>query len=137
MHTILIYLFFFFLMIRRPPRSTLFPYTTLFRSPIRLRSVPSSHENDRLSGPDRQTGRRAGDDAELEHHGCDRANLERPGEALVVMVSSSLVILDLRRTLSSVRPRRPIVPRSGRCIALRSRGVASQAKFTDYHAAQS
>src|SRR5258705_5033851 len=28
--------FFFFLMIRRPPRSTLFPYTTLFRS----RSLP-------------------------------------------------------------------------------------------------
>src|SRR2546422_8625112 len=27
------FLFFFFLMIRRPPRSTLFPYTTLFRSP--------------------------------------------------------------------------------------------------------
>src|SRR5689334_24623795 len=26
---------FFFLMIRRPPRSTLFPYTTLFRSVIR------------------------------------------------------------------------------------------------------
>src|SRR3954468_25111624 len=28
--------FFFFLMIRRPPRSTLFPYTTLFRSHPRL-----------------------------------------------------------------------------------------------------
>src|SRR6516165_11417899 len=27
-------LFFFFLMIRRPPRSTLFPYTTLFRSAV-------------------------------------------------------------------------------------------------------
>src|SRR2546423_1561846 len=26
-------MYFFFLMIRRPPRSTLFPYTTLFRSP--------------------------------------------------------------------------------------------------------
>src|SRR5256885_9639731 len=26
------FIFFFFLMIRRPPRSTLFPYTTLFRS---------------------------------------------------------------------------------------------------------
>src|SRR3712207_7486517 len=26
------YIIFFFLMIRRPPRSTLFPYTTLFRS---------------------------------------------------------------------------------------------------------
>src|SRR2546422_5745730 len=29
--------FFFFLMIRRPPRSTLFPYTTLFRSRESLR----------------------------------------------------------------------------------------------------
>src|SRR3712207_7831247 len=30
------FIFFFFLMIRRPPRSTLFPYTTLFRSgPVR------------------------------------------------------------------------------------------------------
>src|SRR2546429_5222599 len=29
------FIFFFFLMIRRPPRSTLFPYTTLFRSVIR------------------------------------------------------------------------------------------------------
>src|ERR1041385_9473685 len=28
-------IFFFFLMIRRPPRSTLFPYTTLFRSRVR------------------------------------------------------------------------------------------------------
>src|SRR3712207_9108682 len=27
-----LHVFFFFLMIRRPPRSTLFPYTTLFRS---------------------------------------------------------------------------------------------------------
>src|SRR5256885_9807633 len=31
-HSIRLMLFFFFLMIRRPPRSTLFPYTTLFRS---------------------------------------------------------------------------------------------------------
>src|SRR5258708_22093783 len=28
-----VHFYFFFLMIRRPPRSTLFPYTTLFRSP--------------------------------------------------------------------------------------------------------
>src|SRR3712207_7014499 len=32
-------LLFFFLMIRRPPRSTLFPYTTLFRSKEGSRSV--------------------------------------------------------------------------------------------------
>src|SRR5689334_23895423 len=36
---------FFFLMIRRPPRSTLFPYTTLFRSdaaitPVAFQSIP-------------------------------------------------------------------------------------------------
>src|SRR3712207_7768130 len=30
---------FFFLMIRRPPRSTLFPYTTLFRSAIVLETL--------------------------------------------------------------------------------------------------
>src|SRR2546422_6936732 len=32
----MIFCFFFFLMIRRPPRSTLFPYTTLFRSVSRV-----------------------------------------------------------------------------------------------------
>src|SRR3712207_6941908 len=37
----------FFLMIRRPPRSTLFPYTTLFRSerPLRLAIVATSLED--------------------------------------------------------------------------------------------
>src|SRR6266446_8191711 len=45
------FVFFFFLMIRRPPRSTLFPYTTLFRSrsecrrmtPKRIACPPASH----------------------------------------------------------------------------------------------
>src|SRR3712207_9502723 len=32
LHVLFYFCFFFFLMIRRPPRSTLFPYTTLFRS---------------------------------------------------------------------------------------------------------
>src|SRR5438270_3795934 len=31
---------FFFLMIRRPPRSTLFPYTTLFRSEVGVAETP-------------------------------------------------------------------------------------------------
>src|SRR3712207_7012669 len=35
-------LFFFFLMIRRPPRSTLFPYTTLFRSEVEGHIVSGS-----------------------------------------------------------------------------------------------
>src|SRR5712691_12317011 len=33
--SLVVFCFFFFLMIRRPPRSTLFPYTTLFRSDAR------------------------------------------------------------------------------------------------------
>src|SRR5439155_26675686 len=42
--------FFFFLMIRRPPRSTLFPYTTLFRSRVELRLlVPSRGVASRFS----------------------------------------------------------------------------------------
>src|SRR5256885_16677818 len=35
--------FFFFLMIRRPPRSTLFPYTTLFRSRQFRRAARRAH----------------------------------------------------------------------------------------------
>src|SRR2546426_8906893 len=46
-------IFFFFLMIRRPPRSTIFPYTTLFRSDVRAGTlacgVPSSNPSARIS----------------------------------------------------------------------------------------
>src|SRR5438105_15728067 len=53
--SLLIYLFlFFFLLIRRPPRSTLFPYTTLFRSRGHLRDrrpVPAG-----VARPGRQPG---------------------------------------------------------------------------------
>src|SRR5438034_7156362 len=36
--------YFFFLIIRRPPRSTLFPYTTLFRSPQSFTSLAQDYE---------------------------------------------------------------------------------------------
>src|SRR3712207_6886821 len=42
MHIIYLFFLLFFLMIRRPPRSTLFPYTTLFRS-----GRPADHGHDR------------------------------------------------------------------------------------------
>src|SRR2546426_10284673 len=45
-----LFLFFFFLMIRRPPRSTLFPYTTLFRS--RPDAVAQDLHGDRQRRPD-------------------------------------------------------------------------------------
>src|SRR3712207_7470839 len=35
---------FFFLMIRRPPRSTLFPYTTLFRSDVMNEAIDAPDE---------------------------------------------------------------------------------------------
>src|SRR3712207_7685820 len=41
---------FFFLMIRRPPRSTLFPYTTLFRSPHAGAAVPVRAHGDLRGG---------------------------------------------------------------------------------------
>src|SRR3989338_6961403 len=42
-HSSISFSLFFFLMIRRPPRSTLFPYTTLFRSPCPLLSFLNAH----------------------------------------------------------------------------------------------
>src|SRR5260221_4515475 len=41
---------FFFLMIRRPPRSTLFPYTTLFRSPLLRRQLRPAQRGARDGG---------------------------------------------------------------------------------------
>src|SRR4051812_49889742 len=43
--------FFFFLMIRRPPRSTLFPYTTLFRSAVTLADAVAQGGPDLGIGP--------------------------------------------------------------------------------------
>src|SRR6266480_7368373 len=62
MHVVFLSFFdvFFFLMIRRPPRSTLFPYTTLFRS---ARCTPPSRPHPaatRCRGAARR-GTRAGD----------------------------------------------------------------------------
>src|SRR2546427_5573029 len=46
-------------MIRRPPRSTLFPYTTLFRSPLpRSRSGPARPRRGERRSQSRRVGRR-------------------------------------------------------------------------------
>src|SRR2546426_10474142 len=50
---------FFFLMIRRPPRSTLFPYPTLFRSPQDPTPAGRGHDPPSTTHPSRQ--RRAGE----------------------------------------------------------------------------
>src|SRR6266576_6500967 len=56
--TLFIISFFFFLMIRRPPRSTLFPYTTLFRSGCRSDSHGRTSPRRALPpAPDRKSTR--------------------------------------------------------------------------------
>src|SRR3712207_8373813 len=74
---------FFFLMIRRPPRSTLFPYTTLFRS--RAFRV-AEHPGEQFLAPDRHSragGRQQGLPREEEagvHHLADRPAILEIGE---------------------------------------------------------
>src|SRR3712207_7050915 len=65
--------FFFFLMIRRPPRSTLFPYTTLFRSHRRGPDAWRDRPGDRR-GAARGAGlRRAGPAPDHQLHGLPAA----------------------------------------------------------------
>src|SRR3712207_8096579 len=63
----------FFLMIRRPPRSTLFPYTTLFRSPDRPRVpvAPQPPELRALPARAPQQPGVLGDDGGAERGGGD------------------------------------------------------------------
>src|SRR6266404_7118835 len=70
------FLFFFFLMIRRPPRSTLFPYTTLFRSPPRAphRASRGDLRRRQNGGRDRRD-RRASHRARSEEHTSELQSL--------------------------------------------------------------
>src|SRR3712207_8430735 len=63
-------------MIRRPPRSTLFPYTTLFRSDPRRRRVVTDEEQDREKdrGEDHVHDHAGGDD---QHPLADRLVQDR------------------------------------------------------------
>src|SRR2546430_1974410 len=81
-HSLHFIIFFFFLMIRRPPRSTLFPYTTLFRSPLVPGRAPELRRQlrrqERRRRPRRQArdhlggGRRPEPDADLPRARADR-----------------------------------------------------------------
>src|SRR3712207_7161947 len=73
---------FFFLMIRRPPRSTLFPYTTLFRSLVERLDGLVPHRDGQL-GRDRGLGRGDGvvvDGAEVTGRRADRRSEEHTSE---------------------------------------------------------
>src|SRR5687767_15927392 len=78
------YYVFFFLMIRRPPRSTLFPYTTLFRShrrdhPLRRRARQFPRQRLRLRRAEQRRlvlrhRRRGGEDQQREDRKSTRLN---------------------------------------------------------------
>src|SRR5256885_10291881 len=53
-------MFFFFLMIRRPPRSTLFPYTTLFRSGVAHACLEGRVDSNKDASPDDARDRASG-----------------------------------------------------------------------------
>src|SRR5256885_8692237 len=79
--------FFFFLMIRRPPRSTLFPYTTLFRSVFRAER-PADRVEEFLLGPVILVGSDAAR-RHRRHEGTESVRLDRKSTRLN---SSHLVI---------------------------------------------
>src|SRR2546425_11841731 len=69
---------FFFLMIRRPPRSTLFPYTTLFRSQSVSNSSVYAAGDAAASGPPLTP--KAAHDAEVESTNLLEGNKRRRSE---------------------------------------------------------
>src|SRR2546426_7572257 len=75
----MILILFFFLMIRRPPRSTLFPYTTLFRSRGARRQAPGG--DGRRAG---REGRAAQEHRPRPGQGRDRKSTRLNSSHLVI-----------------------------------------------------
>src|SRR2546422_9125457 len=78
---------FFFLMIRRPPRSTLFPYTTLFRS------LNSCHRDTCRSGSARLTEFSVAADAQGAWRVCHGATVHKRSEEHTSELQSRLHIV--------------------------------------------
>src|SRR2546422_10362435 len=83
---------FFFLMIRRPPRSTLFPYTTLFRSwPVGgVDTLPAGIEARHFGHPELGVGLAAQDGA---HRSGDLLGLEAGGSDLIQQWLEQMVVV--------------------------------------------
>src|SRR5690348_17746954 len=66
-------------MIRRPPRSTLFPYTTLFRSRCERRRAGDEHPLETMVGEEAQPDQRQQRDHERQQRAVHRAQERRGG----------------------------------------------------------
>src|SRR2546430_11047978 len=90
---------FFFLMIRRPPRSTLFPYTTLFRSaldrrraaehlvPAGGRREPARRQPEHRRRPDRKSTRLNSSHSQISYavFCLKKQDLQNPGSQLFAL----------------------------------------------------
>src|SRR2546427_8736865 len=98
---------FFFLMIRRPPRSTLFPYTTLFRSQIRqgrrLEACITVEEADGPNDPPRRQGESQGDSHRSEEHRLNSSH-SQISYAVFCLKKKKLTLLRSGGTLLANRP---------------------------------
>src|SRR5919206_63879 len=83
------YVFFFFLMIRRPPRSTLFPYTTLFRS--QQSRLPGHHVCRSAGGPGNRQHHASGDDRRSEEHTSELQSRETISYAVFCLKKKHVV----------------------------------------------
>src|SRR2546422_11671228 len=104
---------FFFLMIRRPPRSTLFPYTTLFRS---LKDGQRPDELVNVVGPICESGDFLALDRKLP--------AVEPGEYLAVLGTGAYGFV-----MSSTYNQRPRPPRSEE----RRVGKEGRSRWSPYH----
>src|SRR5260221_5475795 len=103
-----VYVLFFFLMIRRPPRSTLFPYTTLFRSVGNRDRGGTEHPRDaHQSCPLRVSGEPAAGIC-ADDHGC--AQQKRSEEHTSELQSHSdlvcRLLLEKKKNASTTRRNR-------------------------------
>src|SRR2546430_4839033 len=102
---------FFFLMIRRPPRSTLFPYTTLFRSTTRGGCCPTRGRAS-FSGRRRPSGRRGEKRSRRRARQIGRAHAELQSQSNLVC----RLLLEKKKECSAESPLAADSPPSSRSL---------------------
>src|SRR3712207_2902823 len=94
--------YFFFLMIRRPPRSTLFPYTTLFRS-RRCCTIPGDSEERVRMLREKLTRNRVGEEEGFTWRGVEVSRIEGLSDAVFAFAITLLVVsLEVPKTFDEL-----------------------------------
>src|SRR3712207_7657985 len=96
--------FVFFLMIRRPPRSTLFPYTTLFRSgaqPRPSRRGAAEHDSHPRQRASARRGRRHHAEGDRPRHGGGRARDRKSTRLNSSHANISYAVFCLKKKITS------------------------------------